>query len=119
MCAGNFADRKARTIARSHTSCVLGVLMCAVCIGTSGAGAQSKVKPASIPEFGPNVTVFNPSMPAAQIQAEVDKVYAAQQHSEFGTDRNALLFLPGEYHVDIPVGFYTEVEGLGATPDAV
>ena len=25
----------------------------------------------------------------------------------------------GEYHVDIPVGFYTQVIGLGATPDAV
>jgi hypothetical protein len=30
-----------------------------------------------------------------------------------------LLFLPGEYHIDIPVGFYTQVLGLGATPDAV
>ncbi len=30
-----------------------------------------------------------------------------------------LLFLPGEYHVDVPVGFYTQVLGLGATPDAV
>jgi hypothetical protein len=29
------------------------------------------------------------------------------------------LFLPGEYKVDIPVGFYTEVLGLGASPDAV
>ena len=29
------------------------------------------------------------------------------------------LFLPGEYHVDIPVGFYTEVVGLGHLPDAV
>ena len=53
------------------------------------------------------------------IQAQIDKVYAIQQHSEFGTERYALLFLPGEYHVDVPVGFYTEVIGLGATPDAV
>jgi hypothetical protein len=58
-------------------------------------------------------------MPAAVIQQQIDKVYAIQQHSEFGSDRNAFLFLPGEYKVDIPVGFYTEVIGLGATPDAV
>ena len=28
-------------------------------------------------------------------------------------------FCPANYHVDVPVGFYTEVLGLGATPDAV
>jgi hypothetical protein len=27
------------------------------------------------------------------------------------------LFLPGNYHVNVPVGFYTEVLGLGASPD--
>jgi hypothetical protein len=58
-------------------------------------------------------------MPAASIQQQIDKVYAIQQHSEFGTARYALVFLPGTYHVDIPVGFYTEVLGLGETPDAV
>jgi len=58
-------------------------------------------------------------MPSAQIQAQIDKVYAIEQHAEFGPERYAFLFLPGEYHVDIPVGFYTEVIGLGATPDAV
>lgn len=71
------------------------------------------------PDFGPNVMVFSPSMPSAHIQAQIDKVYAIQQHSEFGSARYALLFLPGEYHADVPVGFYTEVIGLGATPDAV
>ncbi len=58
-------------------------------------------------------------MPSAAIQEQIDKVYAIQQHSEFGSARYAFLFLPGEYHVDIPVGFYTQVLGLGATPDAV
>ena len=74
---------------------------------------------AAQPDFGQNVLVFNPSMPAAQIQEQIDRIYATQQHSEFGSARYALLFLPGEYHVDVPVGFYTQVLGLGATPDAV
>src|SRR3569833_525245 len=70
-------------------------------------------------DFGANVLVFDRSMSGQAIQAEIDRIYAIQQHSEFGKGRYALLFLPGEYHVDVPVGFYTEVIGLGATPDAV
>ncbi|MFZ0746229.1 MAG: coagulation factor 5/8 type domain-containing protein [Terracidiphilus sp.] len=58
-------------------------------------------------------------MPSAEIQQQIDKVYAVEQHSEFGPARYALLFLPGEYHVDVPVGFYTQVLGLGASPDGV
>jgi len=65
------------------------------------------------------VAVFDASMPAAEIQAQIDKVYKVQQHNEFGSERNAFLFLPGEYKIDVPVGFYTEVIGLGATPDSV
>jgi hypothetical protein len=65
------------------------------------------------------VKVFTPQTPSAEIQAAVDKVYGVEQHNEFGSERYALLFTPGEYKVDVPVGFYTEVLGLGATPDAV
>src|SRR2546429_3248757 len=70
------------------------------------------------PEFGPNVLIFDPSMPSQAIQKKIDAVYATQQHNEFGQQRNALLFVPGDYLVDVPVGFYTEVIGLGASPDA-
>src|SRR5450631_1050264 len=70
------------------------------------------------PVFGPNVLIFDPSMPSQAIQKQIDAVYATQQHNEFGPQRNALLFLPGSYSVDVPVGFYTEVMGLGASPDA-
>ena len=83
------------------------------------ASAQSSPRTNAHPDFGSNVLLFDPSMPAADIQAQIDKIYTIQQHSEFGTARYALLFLPGEYHIDIPVGFYTQVLGLGATPDAV
>jgi len=74
--------------------------------------------PPSRPDFGPNVEIFDPSMPSASIQKQIDAVYAIQQHNEFGPQRNAFLFLPGNYSVDVPVGFYTEVIGLGASPDA-
>jgi hypothetical protein len=70
------------------------------------------------PLFGPNVLIFNSSTPPQMIQKQIDAVYAIQQHNEFGPQRNALLFLPGSYSVDVPVGFYTEVMGLGASPNA-
>ena len=70
------------------------------------------------PEFGPNVLIFDSSMSSQAIQKQIDAVYAIQQHNEFGSQRSALLFLPGSYSVDVPVGFYTEVMGLGASPDA-
>ncbi|MGA7925148.1 MAG: coagulation factor 5/8 type domain-containing protein [Candidatus Sulfotelmatobacter sp.] len=70
------------------------------------------------PLFGPNVLIFNPSTTSQTIQKQIDAVYAIQQHNEFGPQRNALLFLPGRYSVDVPVGFYTEVMGLGASPGA-
>jgi hypothetical protein len=72
---------------------------------------------AATPDFGPNVLLFHPGMPAEKMQKAIDGVYATQQHNEFGTQRTALLFLPGSYHVDIPIGYYTEVIGLGASPD--
>jgi hypothetical protein len=53
------------------------------------------------------------------MQQEIDKIYAIERRSEFGPARYAVLFLPGEYHLDVPVGFYTQVLGLGASPDAV
>lgn len=81
----------------------------------------SKVVPgqSTASPFGPHVFVFNAGMPAGEMQAKIDAVYAEQQHSEFGAGRYAFLFQPGEYKVDIPVGFYTQVLGLGADPDAV
>ena len=84
----------------------------------TGFGA-SVIAQQPMPDFGPNVQVFNPSMLPKDIQAQIDKVYAVQQRNEFGPERNALLFLPGEYKVDVPIGFYTEAIGLGASPDDV
>lgn len=84
----------------------------------SGSGGTT-TPPAGTPDFGPNVTVFDPSMPASAIQSEIDAVYSRQVGNEFGAERNALLFTPGTYNVDIPVGYYTQVAGLGLSPDQV
>jgi len=52
---------------------------------------------ASQPNFGPNVYIFNPSMPQSQIQATVNMVANQQVSNQFGTQRYALLFEPGTY----------------------
>jgi hypothetical protein len=71
------------------------------------------------PDLGPNVKIFTPSMSQSSIQSTISSVYGQQQSNQFGTNRYALLFTPGSYDVDVPVGFYTQVAGLGAAPDDV
>lgn len=75
--------------------------------------------PRTTPDFGPNVTIFDPGIPAAAIQARLDTIFASQESSEFGAARYALLFKPGTYNVDARIGFYTQVSGLGLSPDDV
>lgn len=84
----------------------------------SGASDKHRTGHASS-GLGPNVLVFDPSMSDASIQAQVDAVFAVQESNQFGDERFALAFEPGTYTVDINVGFYTHVLGLGASPSDV
>jgi len=68
------------------------------------------------PDLGPNVKIFDPSMSTSSIQSTINSIYSSQQTNQFGTARYAMLFDPGAYNVDLPVGFYTQVAGLGARP---
>jgi hypothetical protein len=75
----------------------------------------------SAPALGPNMTIFDPSMPVSEIQATVDAIHARQVDDEMGTNRQLLLFKPGVYGsatqpLQMKVGYYTEVAGLGASP---
>jgi hypothetical protein len=75
-------------------------------------------------DFGPNVIIFNPSVPTSQIQSAVDAIANQQVSNQFGTQRYALLFMPGTYgSADTPlnfqVGYYTAVAGLGSSPNDV
>jgi len=89
----------------------------------NGTAAQSfsfgAPNPPGTPDFGPNVAVFDPGMSAASIQAKLNSVFSQQETNQFGTQRSALLFKPGSYSVDANVGFYTQVAGLGLSPDDV
>src|SRR5215475_3112054 len=69
------------------------------------------------PDFGPNVLVFDPAM--TNIQSRIDEVFKKQERSQFGPERFAYLFKPGKYDLDVQVGFYMQVVGLGRSPDEV
>ena len=73
----------------------------------------------AVPDFGPNVLLFDPAQPAEQMQSRLDAVFAQQERNQFGSERYALLFAPGRYDLDVSVGFYTQVLGLGEMPDDV
>jgi hypothetical protein len=122
----SFADR--RTGARRFA---VGAALLTLVAGLMqpAAGALAAADPhqgasATSPDLGANVVIFTPSMSTAEIQARVNAIYAQQGDNEMGNARYALLFEPGTYGsasapLDIPVGYYTEVDGLGQDPSAV
>ena len=93
-------------------------------VGGSAAAAPQAPPAAVQPNLGPNVRIFDPSMPTSEIQATVNAIRDDQVDAEMGTQRYALLFKPGTYGspaepLIIQVGYYTEVAGLGASPNDV
>jgi hypothetical protein len=84
-----------------------------------GASGNTPVSEANSTILGPNVFVFDPSMPAADIQKTATDIYKKMEANQFGPERYALLFKPGQYNVTFNVGFYTHVAGLGMNPDDV
>jgi len=75
--------------------------------------------PPGQPNFGPNVFVFDPSMSSSAIQNQLNTIFNEQASNQFGTNRFAVLFKPGTYNVDVNIGFYEQVLGLGLNPDNV
>ena len=99
---------------------LLTMLVVALTLSATNAASASQAAQ-SAPDFGPNVIVFDPSMPVGDIQAIVDQIHAQQVDDEMGTNRYVLLFKPGVYGtatapLQMKVGYYTEVAGLGASP---
>jgi hypothetical protein len=103
-----------------------GILLCALMLAVAFAGAvraAAQTRPGfgpnpstTKPDFGPNVYIVTPGMPSATIEATLTSLSNVAQ---FGTNRYAVLFMPGTYNVEAPVGYYESIAGLGETPDAV
>ncbi|MEV4312150.1 coagulation factor 5/8 type domain-containing protein [Actinocrispum sp. NPDC049592] len=92
-----------------------------VLAGLAGAlltpAAQADVAIAAAPDLGPNVRIFTPQTPASTIQQQVNSTFSQQERNQFGQQRMAFLFTPGSYNVNVNVGYYTQVLGLGLSPD--
>ncbi|TSA86366.1 adenylyl cyclase [Deinococcus detaillensis] len=110
-----------RRTARPAKALFIGLALALGACAQPGPGTNPKPENR---ELGENVKVFDPSMSTADIQAAVDAVKAQQLNAEFGSGRYALFFKPGTYGTPdkpllIDVGYYTEVVGLGRTPNDV
>ncbi|WP_062296432.1 hypothetical protein [Demequina maris] len=99
-------------------------LVAGAAVAAPAAAAPPQDIDPTAPDLGPNVTIIDPTMTTAEIQGIVDDLVDQQRDAEMTTARHAVLFLPGEYGapgapLQIEVGYYTEIAGLGAMPDDV
>lgn len=71
--------------------------------------------------LGENVFLFNPGMDMTEIQNVINELNIRQtsRGSEFNTNRYALLFEPGKYNLDVQVGYYMQIMGLGESPEDI
>ncbi len=89
---------------------------------TAQCGAGSN-PPGPAPDFGPRVLIIDPSMSTADIQSKLSQANQQMDGDQFDNNGYAYLFKPGKYgtdkDLDVRVGFYTHVVGLGQSPDDV
>ncbi|HEY1534096.1 MAG TPA: hypothetical protein VGF76_08755 [Polyangiaceae bacterium] len=89
-------------------------------IASAGSAGQPELGPLGpAPDFGPNVLIFDGTKDMATTQAQIKTISDQQASAQFSSNRYALLFKPGKYQLDVKIGFYMQVLGLGATPDDV
>ncbi|MBM0277180.1 discoidin domain-containing protein [Micromonospora tarensis] len=88
---------------------------------TGGGTGEPPVTPTDPynPNLGSNTFVFDPSTPTSTIQSRLNTLFTQQETNQFGPQRYAVLFKPGTYTADVNLGFFTQVAGLGMSPDDV
>lgn len=83
-------------------------------------GANAEPNP---PVWPQSVQVFGPEDATSTIEAAVNAAYALNggqpDHGQFSSHRFVFMFKPGSYNVEVPVGYYTQVLGLGTLPTEV
>ncbi len=122
--SGASTTRAPRPALRTAAAVLAVAVAAAGLTGTAATAAPPPRTSDTNPDLGANVTVFDPSMPVSKIQAALDATYAKQVDNEMGSERYAFLFKPGTYGTDtnplqVKVGYYTEIAGLGASPTDV
>jgi hypothetical protein len=126
-------NRSPITLWRAAASCVAMTgmaLAAAVAVPASATASPPTAAGGATPDFGPNVKIFYPGTPVAQINAYLQSI---SQEDQFSASRHAVFFMPGTYGsaagaadpatatgvVNSPVGYYTSIAGLGASPQDV
>lgn len=104
------------------TGLVMGLLAIGVLTGVAGCmtekGKSTRVRDFHTELFGENTYIFSPEDDPEEVQEVLDEIYEKQETNQFGDERYAVCFLPGEYDesLEVNVGFYTQVLGLGGLP---
>ena len=84
---------------------------------SGGESGDSDPTSEEIQLFGENVYVFDKTDDMSQVQSILTSTWNKQETNQFGSDRYAFYFKPGNYSsLDFYVGFYTQVSGLGLKP---
>ena len=89
---------------------------------------QTMAQEPNPPEWPASVRIIRPTDSAEEIQAKIadtqdpwneeHQTFVSDHH--FSSERYLVWFAPGEYHnVSIEVGYYSQVAGLGVSPDDV
>ena len=98
----------------------------ATLVGTSPVDAAPKhPAPVSAPDFGPNVTIFDPTMPIGRDPGDPRRAWPrSRSTTRWAPNRTRCCSCPATtapptQPLQIKVGYYTEVAGLGAQPDDV
>lgn len=78
-------------------------------------GTESKYQ---IELFGDHTYIFSPEDNPDEVNQILSGIYEKQETNQFGEERYAIYFMPGEYDesIEVNVGFYTQVAGLGVMP---
>jgi hypothetical protein len=99
---------------------ILGALAGTATAAALGGTAEAAQPGGSLdPDLGPNVVIFDPAMPQPLMQARLNKIFRQQEGAHFTDRRYAVLLKPGRYKLDVNVGFFTQVAGLGLLPGYV
>lgn len=86
-------------------------------MAASGFPAVVRAQGRAGPDLGPNVLILDPDAPGAQ--GRLDAIFRAQERAHFTDARHAVLLKPGRHRLDVNVGFFTQVAGLGLRPGDV
>lgn len=96
---------------------ILGILIGAGC-GMKASENSKEIRNYHNEQFGENVYFFSPEDNPEEVNKILSDMYEQQEENQFGKERYAVYFMPGEYDesIQVDVGFYTQVAGLGELP---